>query len=319
MFREAFDTPQKDDGNEERGAEEAPAQMEHAPRRAELASLDTEKQKEVTDRALAIFRDVLGPRADYAVMASTAMYLHGRELERAGDERGKDLDVTPGDFDALVASKDALDDIRTRLSKVPGIEFDNDGKYGHFLGQPTEILSGTVDIRTETPEGSIVIPYDFEFFHQTRIAGNNAMRDTKQLEGLPVLGFEGLMTQYKNNLELESRVEAGVEKVAAYLTEPAIAARIRGEIEAGNLSPETEEDLQRLDISAEQAGHFYRRQDEIDLIRKNLQEFPQNEALQKNLQDQLAQRAIILAGLKTKVAKRELNVGQLAALLGRSV
>ena len=263
-------------------------------------SLPLEEQQRVTDRVVDKMRAVLRDIPDYALFASTAMYLNGKRL-RAMKDPGADalLTVAPGDLDVAVGSVESLKRIRERLSNMPGVVFDNDGQFKQLPSGDAKVLAGSVIITTEQGD----VKYDFEFFNESRIVPKDVLRQRTQVDGVYALNLDGLQSQYLNNLELEGRVDREVGRVMGFLNQD---ARIRSEVESGALTEEVAELLESLKLSPADAKYFFQLQDQIAQA--------PNEADRQSL---ISRRAILLTELKTKIPKRLESIKKVARLRGR--
>jgi len=264
-------------------------------------SLPHEEQQRVTDRVIDKMRSVLRDIPDYALFASTAMYLNGKRLKALRDPgAGELLKVAPGDLDIAVGSMESLKRIRERLSNVPGVFFDHDGRFKQLPSGEAQVLAGSIIVPTEKGD----VKYDFEFFNENKIVPDEVRRNRVQVDGVYTLNLEGLQKQYLNNLELEGRVDRLTEqRMKALQQHP----RIRSEIFSGAMSEEVATLLASMDLAASDAKEFYALQDQIDAT----EEGPDRQAL-------ISRRAIALTGLKTKLPKRIKSVETVARLRGRT-
>jgi hypothetical protein len=292
--------------------------------------LPVEEQQKITDRVLDGMRGVLRDIPDYAIFASTAMYLQGKRMRALKDPgAGEFLKVAPGDLDIAVASRASLDRIRQRMANMPGVQFNNEGKYKQLPGERNLVLSGSVLVRERNAQGQVHdVKYDFEFFNESRIVTEDAFRKRTQIEGVSVLSLEGLKSQYLNNLSLETKIDRNVQDKVAFLTgdmlrqaqdterRRAIAEgrepeelvlpegwvdpdQIRSEVRSGKIGAEVAELLDRLGLQEEFVKRFYDVQKKIDA-----------EPDEKKRQELITQRSVLLSGpgLKTKIPKREESI-----------
>lgn len=275
---------------------EAPAAPESAKEEVidvESPALAPEIKAEVTDTALDLMRDVFSGIDDYVIFASTAMYLQGRE-------RGIDtLDVPPGDLDVAVSSEETLKRVRERLGNVPGVRFDNSGRFKQFKGEDAKVLSGTITMKVNTSEGRKTFSYPFEVFYQSRMVKNETASKGEKLRGLNVLNLEGLQKQYGENLKFESRVQQSADEVAKFLANPEIAQRLQAELAKAEPDPWVGELKKSLQLSDQDLQNFYKIKAEMDAAKAD-------GTFDKKAFD--SKLATTLAGLKTKIPKRLKNV-----------
>lgn len=340
-----------------------------APKSFEKLSKD--QQFKILDELLAGMRDVVGPVRDYAVFASTAMYLNGEKIVAQGDEAGRELMEPPGDFDAAVFELKDLDTIRDRLRRMPDVIFSNakkhpdtgeimhdadgevvyQGRPGDYATKPGEdikILSGQRVFDVEIDGKKEKVAYDFEFFLNSRMVRQEAARgNVIESHGLKILNLDGLQRQYDENLNFELKIDAQVKGVVDYLKSNAPEVRqFKAEMMAVQeddnvaLTEPTMEIMQRLDIPPEDMKKVLEIQAELDYVDvstdipitrlsaeglverflaaqgevKDAAEVDQLKATYKHTQDLIAKRAELIAGNKTKIWKRDLNLVQLARL-----
>ncbi len=271
-----------------------------------ISKLDRETQKRVTDLAISTFGNILSEQKNYAVFASTALYLHGKRLKDREVEVGNTFDVPPGDFDVTVFSEKDLFDIRDRLGRDERVQFQNNGQPILFPDKETKVISGTINLEVETKNGRVRVPYEFEFFLNTRIVSKNATRESIEINGLRVLTLDGLLAQYAKNLELETRVDREVQAVTKLLVQLTRKEVLEKHSEILSLLRLTEKDL---DL-------FYQIQKRLtELEGANTTELTLKESLRQSL---ISQRATVLSGLKTKIPKRLANIEVIQSLLQRS-
>ncbi|MBI4714067.1 hypothetical protein HY771_02695 [Candidatus Uhrbacteria bacterium] len=254
-----------------------------------------EIKKTVADAGIKLMREVLRGIDGYVVFASTGLYLQGtaRGLE--------DLQIPPGDFDVVVETDKDLKLIQERLRNVPGVRFENNGKWKPMSGG-AQVLSGDVLMTLKTTAGEKKIRYPFEFYLDTFIADQNIIQHKDQLAGLNVLSLEGLQQQYLNNLQFESRVGKRVEEVARFLLEPEIERMILGSFQSGEKNQDVEEIMESLSLNRDEIENFYKIRDEM---------FPSLSLSGEELEEKLSKVAVVLSGYKTKLPKRLKNVQQI--------
>lgn len=341
--------------------------------------LEPELQAQLLDRLLEDMRKVLRPVEDYAVFASTAMYLNGEKLLHAGVADGAMLMKPPGDFDAALWREADLDRIRERLADLPDVLFakvDRDGKYvrdaegeiifedhpgpyGKFPGQDLKILAGKRLYEVDVNGKSETIAYDFEFFLNSRLVQRElAEGNTTEAHGLKILNLDGLQRQYQGNWDFEARVNADVTKAMQALTpqtpeQKLELANIKAELASLASEREDEADdvvvteptarlLAQLDLHPRELQRVFAIQQKIGELEQELT-LPFEKLSHAGLMEKLAEaqatlgntdraarlksayeqtqslvseRATLLAGTKTKLWKRDLNLLQLAKLRG---
>ncbi|MFZ2681991.1 MAG: hypothetical protein WAZ14_02780 [Patescibacteria group bacterium] len=348
------------------------------------------EQVKLLDKMLAGMREAIGPVRDYAVFASTAMYLNGEKAVQRGDAEGKTLMKPPGDFDAAVWREEDLDKIRERMRRMPDVVFSNaqvdadgnilrdqdgevlydgqPGRYSNLSGQ-VKVLAGK-RISEEMVNGEMQkVAYDFEFFLNSRMVRQDMARaHTTEAQGLRILDLAGLQIQYEANFAYESNVNEVVQQfveelhtkdpekqagLQAFKREIMSLPEVRddnGEViedqeEDVALTDETRAALQRVDLSPHDMQKVFKIQDELDKIDSSsnipfarltgeglMELYAQayidagDDAKALDLKDKhakvqklIAERATILSGgSKTKLAKRALNLIQLARMRGQA-
>lgn len=194
------------------------------------ASLDFIKNKEEHDVAaerlaehgLLKTREVLGSLMDeITIFASTALFLLGKKKREMGDQDWKTFHVAPGDLDGAVSSMQALERIRERLARIPGIEFGHKelatdrtqrGEFSGFTGQDTSLLAGRFPVEFKAiVDGQlkdIVVPYEFELFYKTRMVNEEDRKHPLTYKGFRFLDPNALLRQYNENLEFEEKTGA---------------------------------------------------------------------------------------------------------------
>lgn len=254
----------------------------------EYEGVPVEIKEFATNEGIRLMREALAEIKNYAVFASTAMYLYGHQYGI------KELQAIPGDFDGVVKDESTLKQVRERLDKIPGLVFDRGGRFGVIKRDQARILSGNVYLETGNPEVPI-IKYPFEFFTvDTKIIPPDVFHKRRELHGVQVLSLEGLQNQYLNNLSFESRLAGRVSDMVIYLTRPDVRER----------EARTQAVLEHLQISEKSLDAFYRRYDK--LIEAGIAE-------EQVLSDPGITR-ILSGGYKTKVPKRIQNIEALKGL-----
>lgn len=222
--------------------------------------LPEEVQAKLLNQMLEGMRQVIGPTTDYAVFASTAMFLNGEDMVAKGHQEGKVLMKLPGDFDAALFKLEDLEGIRQRLrnmadrrepGKTPDVIFSNakkdendklirdaqgrvvyegkPGEYGTIAGQDLKILAGKLIYPVEIDGKSEEVAYDFEFFLNSKMVTRDVVRDrTLTSHGLKILNLDGLADQYERNLQYEVKTDASVQRVveALHTTDPEAKAAV---------------------------------------------------------------------------------------------
>lgn len=168
-----------------------------------------------TEKAIRLFREILSGLSDYAVMSSTALYLHDK---KAGQRPAR----PPGDFDAVVFSEKTLQTIIDRLSLAGAIFRERDRDTVIKKGSPIRVMP---DHEAKVVTGYFPMDlageggkYKFEFFYNTQVAPQDIIRHrTEKLAGLNVLTKEGLQFQYQQNLRMEQRIGQAEDEVVDFL------------------------------------------------------------------------------------------------------
>ena len=106
-----------------------------------------EAAERLAEHGLLAMRQVLGSLMDeVTIFASTALFLLGKKKRDMGDADWQMFHIAPGDLDGAVSSLDALERIRERLARVPGIDFGHKelateetrrGQFSGITGQDT--------------------------------------------------------------------------------------------------------------------------------------------------------------------------------------
>lgn len=335
--------------------------------------LPEEVQVELLPKMLDGMREAIGQVRDYAVFASTAMYLNGEDIVRKGHEEGRELLKPPGDFDAALFKNEDIDEIRDRMRRMPDVIFSNakkdrdgnimrddsgevvyngkPGEYGTIPGQDLKILAGKRVFDVQIDGKPAKVAYDFEFFLRSKMVPREVVRSSStESHGLRILNLEGLQDQYARNLDYETKVDQAVKQLVEYLhmDDPEVnkfKAEIMAVQEEDNvaLTDRTLEILKHLDVGPEDMKHALEIQSELDQIesathipyaklsREGVVELyakayreagaddkaDEIEKNYKHVQELISKRATYLAGSKTKIWKRDLNLIQLARLRGQ--
>ncbi len=276
-----------------------------------LSVEDAEVSKEVREKAteggLIAMREVMKDIDDVVIFASTAMYLHGRQFNI------EELQAIPGDFDAAVQKEETLNEIRDRLARVPGVFFDNNGKYKKIGEDECKVLSGRIHVAVETQPGVVQpVEYPFEFFQNSRMVNNVADERTK-IAGMNVLNLDGLQGQYLNNLKFESQVGQRADEVMNFLNNETIRQKFTRELAAARQSEDGEvfepsvalmETLKKLSLTPDKLEEYYKVLQTADLATTEQQK-------NESKKDQIA---ILTGGLKDKSAKRLVNIEKIKKL-----
>lgn len=258
---------------------------------AKYETLSVEEQKEASNLALEKLRPIFNSIGDYAIFASTAMYLHGQKMKEAGDKRSREFDVPPGDLDLVTTSATAMDRFREQLTNLPEAKLDGGGQY-YFLDQgQAKVLSGKIKVWLASGKETEV---DFEIFYNTRILPKKTLEKKTKIMGFNVLNLEGLTEQYLNNLDLEARVDKEVRTIVEFLTanRDYFKKRLTAWRATGETNGELKKAGEKLEIQPEDFERFF-------------------ELLESG--DQTEMTKFLSGGLKTKIWKRRLNLQQLAA------
>ncbi len=255
------------------------------------------------DAALNHWREVLADIDDYAVFASTAMYLYGKERDVPN------FDVPPGDLDVVVMSEATLQKVHERLNNVPGIEWDNEGKTKRFSGEDGKVLSGTLRFALTVDGKTRIMRQPFEFYYKSRIADDEALKHRTTLRGIHVLSLEGLQHQYGNNLRLEAAKMRNVDHIIHdVLTNPDVGPTLQAELKKWAAHDENKQDepfvpsivladtLQNLDLTREGLATAF---------------FVLNQRGSFTAEEFEEKISRVLSGQKTKTTKRQKNLAEL--------
>ncbi len=254
------------------------------------------ERREVTEKAIKIFHDILSGVKDYAVIASTALYLHGQE-----DKIEKLQQIIPGDFDAAVFFQAAMDKIVERLSRNKNVIFFNrETKELIVSGNPLQtmpdreakVLSGSVAVTIGEPGQETIINYPFEFFYKTRVVPDSLRFLTVSKMGFPVLALgTALREQYRLNFKLEGRLDVAVQKVWRFLVEN----------KEDILSSEEKKKMvaKRFELKPSEIDLFFNLLTELDKVKKT------------KTKDEIHQRIVDLlsGGFKSRAEKRWRTLG----------
>lgn len=272
----------------------------------ESPELPEEVREQATEIGLSAMRSALKGIDDYVVFASTAMYLQGKKFDIA------ELQVLPGDFDAAVSDIKTLEEIRGRLQQLPGVEFENEGKFKRIGSDNAQVLAGRINLGVEVNGKMQAIGYPFEIFQGSRMVTPDVQKNSTEASGLRVLNLEGLQQQYLNNLKFEQAVGKSTSEVADFLLNDAVEDSVRGELktalakaetgEPHEVSPKLRGIMEGLSLSPDELEDFY---EQVDAMRAEGEIDPQDLAVKTSR---------ILAGFKIKIPKRLKNVSELQEL-----
>lgn len=189
----------------------------------DLESPDLAKEEKVraTEVGLEVMRNVFSGLDNYVVMASTALYLHGKSIEQtSGEERFIDS-IPPGDLDVAVFDQGDFNAIMERLQRIeahPSVDSVSIKRPEQIPGEDTKKMNGHIILNMEGKK----YKYSLEFFLNTRgthrLINPQTQKMSQKQEGIRVLNLEGLQRQYQTNLSIEKRIDAAVEPIREALT-----------------------------------------------------------------------------------------------------
>ncbi len=291
--------------------------------------LSEPEKKQLTEIGLTIIQGVLDGVQDYTVFASTSLYLHGQKYGI------KELAAqAPGDFDCAVESMQTLVRIRSKLSNVPGVEFENNGDFFKFPTDEARKLGGVIHVGLRTAEGIKKVPYEFEFFLNSFIIPDKPDEYQENIHGMKMLSLEGLQKQYQRNLSFEGKVFEETGHVVKFLLQPEIETILRAAIaekqahsddpENAQIPQEAFRIIQHLDIGLDDLATFYKTKEQlkgkgptITLTKDHgdgTSEVVQ-QAFERGQEIALTRElSMVISGFKTKVLKRMRDLKRLQKL-----
>jgi hypothetical protein len=292
-------------------------------------NLSIREKKELTEIGLNIMQGIMDGIPDYVVFASTSLFLHGQKygIEDFAQK-------PPGDFDCAVQSLATLKRIRSRLSNVPGVAFDDDGRFHRFPTDEARKLSGVIHVGMRTADGIKKVPYEFEFFLNSFIIPDHPQEFTENIHGMKMLDLEGLQKQYQKNLSFEGKIFKRSDQVVKYLLRPEIEGVLKAAIAEMRAHKENPKEAQinarvlaimnKLDLGLADFDRFYERRDSVlegvnvESVREGLEEEVLDYLqLAQNRSKEIAvvrELTTVLSGFKTKLHKRINNLNRLREL-----
>ncbi|MBU1032442.1 MAG: hypothetical protein ABII13_05550 [Patescibacteria group bacterium] len=285
----------------ERPAGELAAEMEvEKPPSTEDPDIEPGLKEKAAETNLEAMRDVFRDIQDYAVFASTAMYLQGKEKQIP-----ELLEKKPGDFDATVFSEESLNKVREKLSNMPGVKFENDGQYIQFANEKAKVLRGRIRLGVENDGDLKEVDVPFEIFLDSRIVSKELPRE--EAAGLKTLSLEGLSGQYMNNLNYESRIKRTADSVLELLANPLIKDEIIEQLQKVNAGQDADPLLQNIsseiDLTPEQIGSVYTKIKEM-IAQNYVQSDPR-------FNEELIAHILEMKNQKTKIPKRVADLEKL--------
>ena len=118
------------------------------------------------------------------------------------------------------------------MGNVPGVEFDEGGRFHRFPTDEARRLSGKIHVGMRTADGIKKVPYEFEFFCNSFIIPKDPTEYQANIHGLKMLNLEGLERQYEKNLSFEGRVFGSAEHVVKFLLQDTTESQLRPAVEA---------------------------------------------------------------------------------------
>lgn len=267
---------------------------------------------EATEKALEIMKKaVFAPVDKYQIMASTALYLHSRELRSVPGQEDRKL-IPPGDLDVVVFDRDEFNQIIERLSNLahrePDVESVNiEAMQRVSRSEDTEVARGTMVFK----QGGELHEYPFEFFLNDqgthRLINPDTFKMSSNVDSLNILDTEGLKRQYIENFNLENRQFKQVEKILEYITNNSeIKELINSIFEQRLKNGEWPADenynfiLEHYGISGDDLAMIYRLNSELQQAYRSGDE--------EQVEMRRGQISKILSGQKSKLAKRSRNI-----------
>jgi hypothetical protein len=182
------------------------------------------------------------------------------------------------------------------------------------------------------------------FLNSNIVTPDVTRNNVRRMHGFNVLSLEGLRRQYEKNLRVEGNIDTNVEQISQFLVSDAPEAKafveeVQSAQSKSELSDKAREILNHLDVGIDDVKDAIRLQDEISTISKQIEADVRSEELaekvkekfenigmqevaesavneelsdvvaraqqnSKALQTLVGQRSQVLAGRKTKTAKR---------------
>lgn len=285
----------------------------------EKATIQAPEKRKVIDQCLGLLNEVMKGLHGYFIFASTAMYMHAKELPEDAPGRAEMM-RSPGDLDMHITSEKTLRAVMQRLERaaqvdpefVQQVHFENNGKPRQLRGQDTAVLPGFIIVQTDGK----TYKYPFEFFMNHRGTDQLMQGPTKErvttVNGLRVLSHEGLQRQYTRNYEIETRVDQAVERTMHALTHDKhyvhlIQQSFDAFLHEGVIKPEFQELLHQLEVASPyELSKLY-------VLYDQMQTAPERSAQHEDAKKQMAE---ILGPFKTKAFKR-LHDAEIVAQLNR--
>lgn len=207
-------------------------------------------KKELVERGMEEFRDILQGIDDYSIFASTGLYLIGKKYDVP------DLMTTPGDLDLNVHSKESFIDILKRLSSHPGCHLEQNGGQPYTVSTLDKawIVRGDMDLLIDGQTAR----YPFEVFLNSSLVPSEERFMTK-IEGFKTLTMEGLQKQYAKNLAVEKRIQEAADEVIMTLIDPEVRNILTGREEGEDY----EKIIRKLELKPQDATDFYKLYDEL--------------------------------------------------------
>lgn len=302
----------------EKPVEEAPEGVIdiEKPISTENPSLDPETKQQVADAGIGLMREIFRGIPDYAVFASGALYLQGKE--KGIDE----LAVAPGDFDAVVGSDATLNEIKKRLEMVAGVTFENDGDYIPVDQGKSKKLKGVITMEMDSADlGRRQFEFPFEVFTTGRIIDQEMLREREKVGGMNVLTLEATKRQYQRNLEFESRVKVSVDSLVKAMQEPLMKERVQKALERWKVTAKAGEPYvpeEGFDLLVELTNELKMSPQELLMLYETVEAI-EGEKDEKEREPMVSHLSELASGEKTKVEKRVQKLEKLTRLGAISV
>ena len=269
---------------------------------------------EIIEKILPILKEAFSGVKKYTIFASTALYLHARDLPQAEES----LKLTPGDLDVMFHDELALSHFIEKLSNlsqknaaIDKVEFDDYHKLKP--GDDTKASRGVINFRFNDKE----YQFPFEIFVNEigtdRILPPDVYNKSVPINGLTVLKTAGLRRQYIKNYNFEKQLYRRVDDIVRNFTEDPGMLKLMQKIFTERASAGAWPENSELDYILK---HYNITADELALV------YRLNEALRNAMVDNdmarieelEGQLSSILAKKKSKVRKRARNIEALRAL-----
>lgn len=264
----------------------------------EKEALEATRQERLNE-ALELLGEILRGFDEYALFGSAALQL------RVPQERT----LRPNDLDIVAKNEGAWREMVARFQAQARAHPDRimmDERPFKFPGQDAQVMRGKFLFPGMGTIEETAIP--FELFSEQRIAGApEVFAHRSRINGVMALDAEGLQLQYRQNLELETRVDRATQQVLKKVVElhgPALMELGKHVLEGGSLTLEETtlarsiaRDLAVQESDVQMFARFF------SLLKGDLQQLFNNPAIREQL---TAQFAAIKTKAEARLARLEL-------------